>query len=89
MEELLAKLAEASPSIAVFVIFGIWVMKTVVQPLTQRHLQFMDSFEIRDRERSECLQTISADISELRKTQSEHLEICRSGTHPKVHPRPA
>lgn len=84
MEELLKHLGDQSPLIAICVAFGVWVMRSVVQPLTARHIQFMDTFENRDREKTEIIGSLSNNLIEFRKTQEEHLEICRSGTHPRA-----
>lgn len=86
MEELLKHLGDQSPLIAIMVAFGIWIMRSVVQPLTARHIQFMDTFEERDREKTEMLGSMAGNITEFRRTQNEHLEICRSGTHTKLIP---
>ena len=89
MEEIITKIGGESVWAGIVVAMIIWFMKTIAQPLTQRHIQFMDTFEIRDRENTEHLQAITADISELRRTQAEHLEICRSGSHPRQAHKPA
>jgi hypothetical protein len=83
MEELLKQLGDQSPMLAIMVAFGVWVMRAVVQPLTARHIQFMDAFENRDREKTEILGTLQNNLVEFRKTQDEHIEICRSGTYPR------
>ena len=82
MEEILKSLGDQSPMLALFIAFGVWTMRTVIQPLAARQMQFMDTLEIRDREKTESLGSIGNNLVELRKRQDEHLEICRSGTHP-------
>lgn len=90
MEEFLKSLGANSPWLALTAGSFIWFMKTVVQPLTARHLKWMDDAEDRDVKKTELLAKLDGNLTELRQMQKEHIEICRTGmNHAKVvHPKP-
>jgi hypothetical protein len=61
----------------------------ILKPLTARHITFLDRTERCIETQTDCVQRVETAISAIAKKQEEHLEICRSGTHPNPHPRPA
>lgn len=88
MEEVLKQIAPQSPWLALVGAFLLWVMKAVVIPLKDRHMAFVDTLEKRDFEKQQLLNELGNDVAEIRRTQLDHIEICRHGPGSPVPPRP-
>lgn len=68
---------------------GRWCGSRVIEPVTKRHLEFVDSLDKRDAQAVEQLRGIKSDLFALRNTQEEikqvqaqHFAICSDATKP-------
>jgi hypothetical protein len=80
--------------LSVLLVIGIvkvcsYLSTRILEPLADRHIRFLDRTERCIETQTDCVQRVEVAISAIAKKQDEHFEICRSGTHPKPHPRPA
>jgi hypothetical protein len=92
--EFLALLKDHGPwGILLIALFGIWrAVKwfgaNVAQPLTQRHLEFVNGLEKRDQQHSECLGKLTETTREMHQLQRQHFQICSGSDHNRPIPSP-
>lgn len=66
-----------------------WLSTKVIEPLTARHIQFLDQTEKCITSQAESISGLRIDIREIRELQQQHIEVCRKSAEPQRPHKPA